>query len=440
MKKLYYKSKKGFYWTIKHLWDHFIPHDGNNHHPHVLKHRVLAGYSVLLVLLKVLAIVMPVVLPSSSLYSSAITPENIVNLTNQTRINLGLSPLTVSDKLSQAAAAKAQDMAANKYFAHVSPTGLTPWSWMINAGYKYKYAGENLAVHFTTAEGVQEGWLASPSHRANIVNQNYTEIGIGVALGEFEGYPTTFVVQMFGTPVSTAQPVAVVTVPPSQPEPTPASVTSVPLTPEPEVAAQSQESENVTQKSILEKEFILPVIKLEPVTKTSLLPQIDESSVVIIQEQGYYDVKLRISQAESAVLYLGSEWSQLVRESVESDIWRGQINYNQNVFGQNGEQLAVIATSPEGKTERFALAWVAPNTKLQNFYTFNEGSNRYAKLFGFLTIGNLDDSVRQFYFLFMIFLAAVLLINIIVKIRIQKISVIGHTVFVLALALLLSII
>lgn len=440
MKKLYYKSKKGFYWTIKHLWDHFIPHKGNNHHPHALKHRVLIGYSVLLVLLKVLAIVMPVVLPSSSLYSGAITPENIVNLTNQTRVNLGLPPLTVSDKLAQAAAAKAQDMAVNKYFAHVSPSGLTPWSWMINAGYKYKYAGENLAVHFTTAEGVQEGWLASPSHRANIVNQNYTEIGIGVALGEFEGYPTTFVVQMFGTPASTAQPIAAVTVPSTQTVTTPTPVQSVPALPQPEVAAQSQESENVTPQPILGKEPVLPVIKLEPVVKPRLLPQIDESSVTIIQEQGYYDVKLRISQAQSAVLYLGSEWSQLVRESVESDIWLGKINYNQDVFGQNGEQLSVIATSPEGETERFALAWVAPNTKLQNFYTFNEGSNRYAKLFGFLTIGNLDDSVRQFYFLFMIFLAAVLLINIIVKIRMQKISVIGHTIFVLALALLLSMI
>src|SRR3989339_2002360 len=423
--------------SLKHLWDHLVPHDGNSHQPHVLKHQVLVGYSVLLVLLKALAIVAPVALPSSSLYSSAITPTNIVDLTNQTRINLSLVELSVSDQLMQAAAAKAEDMVGNQYFAHVSPTGVTPWSWMVEVGYKYKYAGENLAVHFTSAEGVQEGWLASPSHRANIVNKNYSEIGVGVAMGEFEGFPTTFVVQMFGTSSTATQPIAVVTVPPSTSTTTPVITPSAPQ--QPEVASATE--------PVVEPEPVQPVVtpepvKTEPVTAPLpvLIPTLDESSVAIVQQDGYYDVKLSMLNANSVAAYLGSDWSQLTNSADQPNIWSGQIAYNKTTLGQNGEQLSVVAASASGETERYTLAWVAPDIKTQNFYTFNEGSDRYAKLFGFLTIHNLNDSVRQFYFFFMVFLVAALLINILVKVRIQKVSIIGHTVFVLALAVILSII
>jgi hypothetical protein len=95
---------------------------------------------------------------------------------------------------------KAEDMAAKGYFAHESPEGLTPWYWFKEAGYQYAYAGENLAVHFTDSTAVVDAWLKSPAHRANVMNGNYTEIGIGTAKGTFEGVDTVFVVQLFGTP------------------------------------------------------------------------------------------------------------------------------------------------------------------------------------------------------------------------------------------------
>src|SRR3989338_9722346 len=87
----------------RHIKDHFVPHERNNHHPHVLKHSVLFGYSVILILFKIIAIVGPVALPSSSLFSSSITPQNIVDLTNQTRINLDLAPLKTNTELAKAA-------------------------------------------------------------------------------------------------------------------------------------------------------------------------------------------------------------------------------------------------------------------------------------------------------------------------------------------------
>jgi hypothetical protein len=183
-----------------HAKDHFIPHEGNNHHPHVLRHHVLFGYSLILILLKFIVLTATVSLPSASIFASAITQSNILSLVNTTRLNAGLNQLTTNSLLQQAAQAKAEDMLKNQYFAHTSPSGLSPWYWIKRAGYVYHYSAENLAVHYTQSEDVQQGWMTSPSHRANILSDKYKETGIGIASGDFEGAPSTFVVQMFGTP------------------------------------------------------------------------------------------------------------------------------------------------------------------------------------------------------------------------------------------------
>lgn len=108
--------------------------------------------------------------------------------------------------LEEAARLKAEDMAEKGYFSHVSPDGKSPWYWISGAGYKFIYAGENLAVDFEYSEDVNEAWLNSPGHRDNILNNQFTEIGIATAEGRYNGRKTTFVVQMFGTPVPQVQP------------------------------------------------------------------------------------------------------------------------------------------------------------------------------------------------------------------------------------------
>ncbi len=185
------------------LKDWFIPHEGNNHHPHALRHHVLAGYSVALIVVKILAVFLPIALPWTMLFSSAVTPANILSLTNQAREAHGLDTLTPNVLLTRAAQAKAEDMLAHQYFAHQSPQGLTPWDFIRQTGYTYLYGGENLAVHYSSAEDVQGGWMLSPTHRANVLNVHYQDIGVGVSYGNFEGTSTIFVVQMFGTPSRT---------------------------------------------------------------------------------------------------------------------------------------------------------------------------------------------------------------------------------------------
>ena len=94
----------------------------------------------------------------------------------------------------------AGDMFAFNYWAHNSPSGRDPWSFFQEVGYKYIYAGENLARDFMNSESVVEAWMNSPSHRENLLNPNYKEIGLAVVNGTLNGVETTLVVQSFGTP------------------------------------------------------------------------------------------------------------------------------------------------------------------------------------------------------------------------------------------------
>ncbi|HEX7586264.1 MAG TPA: CAP domain-containing protein [Patescibacteria group bacterium] len=131
--------------------------------------------------------------------ASSITANNIIKLVNDARSKEGLKTLQENPKLSAAASAKAEDMLKNDYFAHNSPAGKTPWYWIEKTGYNYKYAGENLAMNFTGAEEEQKAWMKSESHRKNILNSNYQEIGVAVAEGKIDGASTIVAVQMFGS-------------------------------------------------------------------------------------------------------------------------------------------------------------------------------------------------------------------------------------------------
>ena len=140
----------------QHLCDHFIPHARNNYHPHMLGHRALALFSGLLVAVKIFTLTAATLAPVIPAFSSAITVENIISLTNASRSEMQLSNLSESSILDKAAQAKADDMLAKGYFSHNTPDGKTPWDFIVSAGYNYLSAGENLAVNFTEAENVEQ--------------------------------------------------------------------------------------------------------------------------------------------------------------------------------------------------------------------------------------------------------------------------------------------
>lgn len=135
-------------------------------------------------------------------YAANISIQEVVNLTNQKRETTGVSTLTLSDELSAAAHQKGLDMLNKDYWAHVSPDGLEPWYFFEKVGYKYRYAGENLARDFSSASAAVDAWMASPSHKENLLSDKYKEIGIAVVEGDMNGVDTTLIVQLFGTRTS----------------------------------------------------------------------------------------------------------------------------------------------------------------------------------------------------------------------------------------------
>lgn len=183
-----------FFEKIKYLT---IPSENNNYKSRFLESNMLLYCVVLLMALKIATIFMSINIPQNIFFAD-VTKMALENFANQTRQSLGLAPLVQSQKLDQAAQLKAQNMVTNNYFAHTSPTGITPWYWFSQAGYNYKYAGENLAIGFFDSEEVFQAWLNSPSHKANIVNPNYKEVGTAVVAG-FGNNNTIVVVQDFGS-------------------------------------------------------------------------------------------------------------------------------------------------------------------------------------------------------------------------------------------------
>jgi uncharacterized protein YkwD len=132
--------------------------------------------------------------------AGTLTAPGLVEQTNDVRSRSGLGTLTLNPLLSQAAQAKAQDMAARGYFLHKAPDGRWSWDLIADLGYEYQAAAENLAVGLGSDDVLVAAWMASPGHRHNILNERYTETGIGIARGRYKGQDTVFVVQLFGRP------------------------------------------------------------------------------------------------------------------------------------------------------------------------------------------------------------------------------------------------
>lgn len=129
--------------------------------------------------------------------------SKIIEETNKQRIENGLSALAENAQLSNAAAAKANDMFDKQYFEHISPTGTGPGELVSNYGYEYLVTGENLILgNFKDEAEMLDNWMKSPGHRANILNGSYSEIGVSVIKGVYKGEPVWIAVQEFGLPLS----------------------------------------------------------------------------------------------------------------------------------------------------------------------------------------------------------------------------------------------
>lgn len=125
--------------------------------------------------------------------STATDEKRAFDLLNADRAANGLKALKFNSQLTALGERYAQDMINRNYFSHNSPEGQSPFDRMKAAGISYRYAGENLAINSNVA-AAEQAFMNSPGHRANILNTNYTEVGIGV---RYDAKGSAHVVQEF---------------------------------------------------------------------------------------------------------------------------------------------------------------------------------------------------------------------------------------------------
>lgn len=177
----------------------FLPHAYTHKRAHLLSWEALVIYILLFVFLQVSFSILEYAKPGVLGINSVVSQQEVIELTNQERVKRSLSPLTENPALNEAAKLKAANMFSENYWAHFSPGGRTPWDFILGSGYKFTFAGENLAKNFYNSQEVVGAWMASPTHKDNLLNGRYRDIGIAVVEGVLNGQKTTLVVQMFGT-------------------------------------------------------------------------------------------------------------------------------------------------------------------------------------------------------------------------------------------------
>ena len=184
-------------YTLAH---YFFPRHSNNHKAKLLHASTLYFLILSLVIYQVLLQALPLTGLKILGYAANIPPDKVIELTNQKRNDAGVGNLVYNPLLSSAARAKGEHMLTQDYWAHVAPDGTQPWKFFTDVGYVYRYAGENLARDFSDPTSTVDAWMASPSHKENLLSAKYKDIGVAVVEGDLGGVETTLVVQLFGSP------------------------------------------------------------------------------------------------------------------------------------------------------------------------------------------------------------------------------------------------
>jgi len=195
------KESKEKYWhdSLGIFQEYFIPNRKNSHKPKILRTKSLVTIAFLLMFLK-LTILSYVffINPFEAWMSEAITSK-VIEYINTDRGAQNIQSLSLNPILSASALKKANDMIEKGYFAHFTPDGKKPWDFIDRVKYPYLYVGENLAMNFSSADSVHQALMNSPTHKKNIMNSKYNEVGIAMVSGEIDGKKTNVLVQLFAS-------------------------------------------------------------------------------------------------------------------------------------------------------------------------------------------------------------------------------------------------
>lgn len=440
-----------------------IPNPDNDFRPLALRRRMLTWVAALLIIAKVAAISLVALTPATAELAT-ITAATITELSNTERKKAGVTALKTSALLSNAAAQKAQHMLDEDYFAHISPSGVTPWFWIGKAGYEYQIAGENLAIDFTEAEDVVAAWLASPTHRDNMLNSSYTETGVAIATGEFQGGTSTVVVHMFGKPLATPGVLPAATTPAPTSLPTPTPVPAVP-TPAPDTTPPRTPRIAVIDDALVVKEKVSVSIEGEAGSTVVLLLNNQIRERILLPASGTATTQLAVGTLPEGSFVVrayatdaaGNESDMTQALAVTKDTQGPRLAQHDLAFllspaissGQAALRLPGNDAEIDGKTEGWILAGrvEAPLTirladstgnvtelaDIQlgpSFLPAESGERAHVP-------ARANQVVRRMAGAVAVTLIVLLLLAILIRIRIQRPALIAHASVVMFLAVLL---
>ena len=455
MKEAQTNQKHDFLWYVQrtrvhplhHLKLWFIPHHENNHHPHALRPKALKAYSAILIGVKVFTVAFFFVAFPNPAQFAAITETKMIELTNASRAEAGLNALSVDSKLTTAAQNKAANMIAENYFAHTSPEGKRFYVWIQEAGYSYSVAGENLAMDFTSAESAHNALMASPTHRENILNSSYTNVGMAVVTGQIDGSNTILLVEVFGAPyvpetqVAQAKPTTPTTTPTPAPTPKPAPEPTPTPTPTPEPVTQATVTSETTntiesdQSSSVDltvtlkntgnttwdadytiqatkdsEDFLANTSNFEPVKIGKTVEPGDSVNITfpitLPETPGTYKLGLVLGDETTYINGSNLSYTLLVNQKPL------ELGFNRVVDKASATpaQLALAKSN-------------APEQKIQPIEAQNEG-----------IVSAVASAANKFFLAFLVFIIGTLILNIVIRFRVQHGHVIAQSVAVIALA------
>lgn len=369
----------------------FIPHSENNYHPHILHTKRAIFYSLFFLAMKLIVFVFVVSLPieifamPDMLKSFA---DKIIQQTNEIRNKQGIRSVEAEVKLFSSANNKSWDMVQNNYFDHVSPTGKHLKDFLQEVGYDYRVAGENLSVGFFNVDELVKAWVNSPKHYANIIDKDFQDIGIGMAVGTYKGKQNTiFVTEHFGTPQK-------------------------------EIAGFVEDNNSVLSSIVYDKE------------KSEVLWQEDNTnSTITITARAY------ITGQVSKVSVLVNQYEmQLFPIDIEKGLYVGKIQ-----FVGNSDDLFRAIISPTititdvlGNNTDNIITWYNPKIiPVSSIEKYNQSKDGLSKMYSIFNVS------RGVYLFFIIFFVFALLLKIFIEFHKQHPHIIFQTLLLISLLVVL---
>lgn len=413
--------------------DFFIPHAGNNYSPHALRPKRVIFHAAAALAVKAVVVFFVASYPLLAWMTPDVAAgegQKIIALTNELRTSLSLRPLKENTKLDMAAAKKVEDMFINQYFAHVSPRGLDLEHFLALAGYKdYATVGENLAMGYSSAAEAMAAWKKSPTHYANLTDENYSQIGVGLAGGSYSDVDTVFIAQYFGLPNS------FVAVAPKLAAAKTTAETSA-STGEKAVLSEKTNATDTTPKKVAQA----PLLTREQAKVTIDTPAGKPTEKVIKVEAVLpAETKSAVAQVEDTNVVLSPvptsatiAFSQVANPS--ENLWAGQIA----VTSDKKEDAsivppAIIATDNAGNTAQVMVSpesiKPARTSLLDQYFLFKTSPNN--------GLGKIFDAGSLYFNILLALVIAVLTVNILVNIKKQRYKPILSGVGLIALLVIL---